>query len=86
MDSAIFIFRELGTDARIASLYANTIGKAKDLNISINKFKEFLETLKKQVQNVEKDDVDLGCIVGSEDVTNFDQHKFLFNYIPQTTV
>lgn len=31
MDSAIFIFRELGTDARTASLYANTIGKVKDL-------------------------------------------------------
>ncbi len=55
IDSAIFIFRELKTDARTASLYANTIGKAKDLNISIEKFKEFLETLKKQVQNIEKD-------------------------------
>ncbi|VVB51363.1 ATP-dependent DNA helicase Rep [uncultured archaeon] len=56
MDSAIFIFRELRIDARIASLYANTIGKAKDLNISIDKFKEFLETLKKLVQVIEKDD------------------------------
>ncbi|GFO97653.1 ATP-dependent DNA helicase pcra [groundwater metagenome] len=56
IDSAIFIFRELGTDARTASLYANTIGKAKDLNISIDKFKEFLETLKKQVQDIAKDE------------------------------
>ncbi|MFH1323115.1 MAG: ATP-dependent DNA helicase [Methanobacteriota archaeon] len=56
MDSAIFIFRELKTDARTASLYANTIGKAKDLNILIDKFKEFLETLKKQVQDIEKDE------------------------------
>nr|WAH99998.1 MAG: ATP-dependent DNA helicase [Candidatus Methanoperedens sp.] len=56
MDSAIFIFRELGTDARTASLYANTIGKAKDLNISLDKFKEFLKTLKKQVQDIEKDE------------------------------
>ncbi|MCZ7372242.1 MAG: ATP-dependent DNA helicase [Candidatus Methanoperedens sp.] len=56
MDSAIFIFRELKTDARTASLYANTIGKAKDLNISIDKFKEFLDILKKQVQNIEKDE------------------------------
>jgi superfamily I DNA/RNA helicase len=40
MDSAIFIFRELGTDARTASLYANTIGKAKYLNISIDKYEE----------------------------------------------
>ncbi|MFZ3166714.1 MAG: ATP-dependent helicase [Candidatus Methanoperedens sp.] len=56
MDSAIFIFKELGTDARTASLYANTIGKAKDLNISIDKFKEFLEKLKKHVQDIEKDE------------------------------
>ncbi|HYN44434.1 MAG TPA: UvrD-helicase domain-containing protein [Candidatus Limnocylindrales bacterium] len=56
MDSAIFIFRELKVDARTASLYANTIGKAKDLNISIDKFKEFLETLNKQVQDIEKDE------------------------------
>ncbi|MBU4339318.1 MAG: ATP-dependent helicase [Euryarchaeota archaeon] len=56
MDSAIFIFRELKVDAYTASLYANTIGKAKDLNISIDKFKEFLETLKKQVQDIEKDE------------------------------
>ncbi|MFH0903772.1 MAG: ATP-dependent DNA helicase, partial [Methanobacteriota archaeon] len=56
IDSAIFIFRELGTDARAGSLYANTIGKSKDLNISIDKFKEFLETLKKQVQDIEKDE------------------------------
>ncbi|MBU4076397.1 MAG: ATP-dependent helicase, partial [Euryarchaeota archaeon] len=56
MDSAIFIFRELKVDAYTASLYANTIGKAKDLNISIDKFKEFLETLKKHVQDIEKDE------------------------------
>ncbi len=55
MDSAIFIFRELKTDAYTASLFASTVGKAKDLNISIDKFKEFLETHKKQVQDVEKD-------------------------------
>jgi len=56
MDSAIFIFRELKVDAYTASLYANTIGKAKDLNISIDKFKEFLETLKKQVHDIAKDE------------------------------
>jgi len=56
IDSAIFIFRELKVDAYTASLYANTIGKAKDLNISIDKFKEFLETLKKQVHDIEKDE------------------------------
>jgi len=56
MDSAIFIFRELKTDAYTAKLYANTIGKAKDLNISIVQFKEFLEKLKKQVSYVENDE------------------------------
>ncbi|MGZ6240919.1 MAG: 3'-5' exonuclease, partial [Syntrophales bacterium] len=56
IDSAIFIYRELKTDARIASLYANTIGKAKDLNILIEDFKKFLEQLKKRVQNTEKDE------------------------------
>ncbi len=56
MDSAIFIFRELKVDARTARLYANTIGKAKDLNISIDKFKEYLETQNKQVQYIEKDE------------------------------
>ncbi len=39
LGSTIFIFRELGTNARTASLYVNTIGKAKDLNISIDDFK-----------------------------------------------
>jgi DNA helicase II / ATP-dependent DNA helicase PcrA len=56
LDSAIFIYRELKTDARTASLYANTIGKAKDLNISIDRFKEYLESLKRQVQDIEKDE------------------------------
>jgi DNA helicase-2/ATP-dependent DNA helicase PcrA len=56
MDSAIFIFRELKTDAYTANLYANTIVKAKDLNITIDKFKEFLETFKKQVQDIAKDE------------------------------
>jgi len=56
IDSAIFIYREIGTDARTAGLYANTIGKAKDLNISTDDFKKFLEKLKKQVQDIEKDE------------------------------
>ncbi len=56
IDSAIFIYRELETDARTASLYANTIGKAKDLNISIEDFKKFLEQIKKQVQDIDKDE------------------------------
>jgi DNA helicase-2/ATP-dependent DNA helicase PcrA len=55
IDSAIFIYRELGVDARSASLYANTISKAKDLNISIEDFKGYLEKLKKSVQDIEKD-------------------------------
>lgn len=55
IDSAIFIHRELGIDARNAGLYANTISKAKDLNISIADFKGYLEKLKKGIQVIEKD-------------------------------
>lgn len=55
IDSAIFIHREIGIDARNAGLYANTISKAKDLNISIADFKGYLEKLKKGVQVIEKD-------------------------------
>ncbi len=55
IDSAIFIYREIGVDARNASRYANTISKAKDLNISIEDFKKYLEKLKKSVQDIKKD-------------------------------
>ena len=55
IDSAIFIHRELGIDARNAGLYANTISKAKDLNISIADLKVYLERLIKGVQVIEKD-------------------------------
>ncbi|GFO96303.1 ATP-dependent DNA helicase pcra, partial [groundwater metagenome] len=55
IDSAIFIYRELEVDARNASRYANTISKAKDLNISIEDFKKYLEKLKKSIQDIEKD-------------------------------
>ncbi|NOR47304.1 MAG: AAA family ATPase [Methanosarcinaceae archaeon] len=41
MDSAIFFYSEVGIDVRNATLYANTISKSKDLNISIGKFKEY---------------------------------------------
>ena len=71
LESAIFIFRELKTDARTASLYANTIGKAKDLNISIDGFKEFLESLKRQVHDIEKD--------GSTWKERYSESKFKLN-------
>ena len=46
IDAAILIYKELNTTSRTAALYANTIAKAKDLNISIDQFKEYLETKK----------------------------------------
>lgn len=56
MDTAIFIHRELEVDARNAALYANTISKAKDLNISIEEFRKYIEDLKKDVLELEKDE------------------------------
>ncbi|MBN1133512.1 MAG: ATP-dependent helicase [Methanosarcinaceae archaeon] len=46
IDSAIFFHRYVGIDARNATHYANTISKAKDLNIPIEKFEEYLDTKK----------------------------------------
>lgn len=57
MDAAIFIYRELEVDARNAALYANTISKAKDLNISIEAFRKYIEYLKKHVLELENDEV-----------------------------
>ncbi|MCC4771291.1 AAA family ATPase [Methanosarcina sp. DH2] len=51
IDAAILIYKELGTTSRNAALYSSTIAKAKDLNISISKFKDYLETGKKLLLN-----------------------------------
>jgi DNA helicase-2/ATP-dependent DNA helicase PcrA len=51
IDAAILIYKELGTTSRNAALYSSTIAKAKDLNISISKFKDYLETEKKSLLN-----------------------------------
>lgn len=51
IDAAILIYKELGITSRNASLYSSTIAKAKDLNISISKFKNYLETGKKSLLN-----------------------------------
>lgn len=56
IDSAIFMFKQLKINAKNASLYANTIGKSKDLNISIEDFKKFMEMLKSHVMELEKDE------------------------------
>ncbi len=46
IDAAILLYKELNTTSRTAALYANTVAKAKDLNISIDQFKEYLESKK----------------------------------------
>lgn len=46
IDAAILIYKELGTTSRNAALYASTIAKAKDLNITAEEFKDYLETKK----------------------------------------
>jgi len=55
VETAIFIYRELEVDARIASLYAHTILKAKDLNIQPSDFKNYIKTIKTQIHTIEKD-------------------------------
>ena len=49
IDVAILIYKEMGTTSRNAALYSSTIAKAKDLNISINQFNDYLETKKKSL-------------------------------------
>ncbi len=71
MDAAIFIHRELEVDARNAALYANTISKAKDLNISIEAFRKYIEDLKKDVLELEKDE--------AKWVERYREFKFRFN-------
>ena len=55
VDCAIFIYRELGVDARTATLYAYTILKSKDLNIQISDFKKYLESVKSEIKTIEPD-------------------------------
>ena len=56
IDSAIFFYSEVGIDARNATLYANSISKAKDLNLSIGKFKEYADERKDQLLPFVKED------------------------------
>lgn len=46
IDAAILIYKELGTSSRNATIYSSTIAKAKDLDISIDQFKDYLKTKK----------------------------------------
>lgn len=56
VDSAVFIHRELGVDPGKATLYANTISKAKDLNITIDNYKDHLENQRKKVLDIEAEE------------------------------
>ncbi|AAM05746.1 TPA: ATP-dependent helicase [Methanosarcina acetivorans] len=49
IDTAILIYKELGITSRNATLYSSTIAKAKDLNISIDKFNDYLKTKKESL-------------------------------------
>lgn len=51
IDAAILLYKELGITSRNATVYSSVIAKAKDLNISIIKFKDYLETGKKSLLN-----------------------------------
>lgn len=46
IDAAILFYKGLGTTLRNAALYSGTIAKAKDFNISISNFKDYLEAKK----------------------------------------
>lgn len=46
IDTAILIYKELGTTSRNAALYSKTISIAKDLNIPIENFRNFLQKKK----------------------------------------
>lgn len=56
LDAAILLHRELGIDPYHARLYANTISKAKDLNISMGKFEKYLDREKEKLKVFEKDE------------------------------
>ena len=55
IDAAILLYKEMGTTSRNAALYSSTIAKAKDLNISIDKFKDYLETKKESLLEFAED-------------------------------
>ncbi len=49
MDVAVLLFRELDMESWNARRFANTICKAKDLNLKISQFEEYVEKLKEKV-------------------------------------
>lgn len=57
VDTAIMLHSDLGVNVKDATLFSNTISKAKDLNISIEKMKDFLGEKKQSLLELEPDDV-----------------------------
>ncbi|MFZ2499899.1 ATP-dependent helicase [Methanosarcina sp.] len=49
IDAAIMIYKELGTTTENAALYSKTISMAKDLNIPIDNFKNYLQKKKRSL-------------------------------------
>ena len=66
IDSAILLYKELGTTPRNAALYSSTIAKAKDLNISIGEFKAYLETKKESLLEFAEESrlEQFSCVIG----------------------
>ena len=56
IDTAIILHRDLGLALRDALLYANSISKAKDLNITMDRLKEFLGGKKQVLLNMVRDE------------------------------
>ncbi|MCL7415547.1 MAG: ATP-dependent helicase [ANME-2 cluster archaeon] len=56
VDTAIILHKDLGAPVRDALLYANSISKAKDLNITIDTLKEFLGGKKQVLLDMEGDE------------------------------
>ena len=48
-DAAVLIYKELGITAKKASLYSKTISMAKDLNLPINEFKNYIKKEKRSL-------------------------------------
>jgi DNA helicase-2/ATP-dependent DNA helicase PcrA len=56
VDSSIILYRDLGIKIKDAALYTSSISKAKDLNITIDKLKAFLQDKKQSLLALQADE------------------------------
>lgn len=66
MDVAVLLFRELGLDPWKATRFANTIIKAKDLNLNLEQFEEYVAKLKENVLNFHPEEEWKNQVIESE--------------------